>query len=90
MICAKCNASIPDGSTSCPECHAKFEKHIGSFAGSVHWEDEVKQESAAKKRRMIIVSTVILVAAIAVWILGQTGVMGEIILAFQRFINGVT
>lgn len=50
MICSKCNATIPDGSTSCPECHAKFERHIGSFAGSVHWEDEVRVNESEKRK----------------------------------------
>lgn len=90
MICSKCNATIPDGSTSCPQCHAKFEKHVGSFAGSVHWEDEVKQESAAKRRGMIIFSSIILALAVLFWILVQTGAMGQIILALQRFINGLS
>ena len=79
MICSRCNATIPDGSTSCPECHAKFERHIGSFAGSVHWEDEVRvNESEKRKKRTIILCSVLLVLIAAFWILHQTGVLGAI------------
>lgn len=79
MICSKCNATIPDGSTSCPECHAKFERHIGSFAGSVHWEDEVRvNESEKRKKRTIILCSVLLALIAAFWILHQTGVLGAI------------
>ena len=79
MICSKCNATIPDGSTSCPECHAKFERLIGSFAGSVHWEDEVRvNESEKRKKRTIILCSVLLVLIAAFWILHQTGVLGAI------------
>lgn len=79
MICTKCNASIPDGASACPECKAKFEKHVGSFAGSVHWEDEVRiQESARTKKRKIIVYSVILALVVAFWLLVQTGALAAI------------
>ena len=79
MICTKCNASIPNGASSCPECKAKFEKHVGAFAGSVHWEDEVRiRESPRTKKRKIIVYSVILALVIAFWLLVQTGALGAI------------
>lgn len=79
MICTKCNASIPNGASSCPECKAKFEKHVGAFAGSVHWEDEVRiRENPRTKKRKIIVYSVILALVIAFWLLVQTGALGAI------------
>ncbi len=50
-ICTKCNASIPNGASSCPECKAKFEKHVGAFAGSVHWEDEVRIRESPRTKK---------------------------------------
>ena len=62
-----------------PECKAKFEKHVGAFAGSVHWEDEVRiRESPRTKKRKIIVYSVILALVIAFWLLVQTGALGAI------------
>lgn len=88
MICSKCNASIPDGSTSCPECGARFETHVGSFAGSVHWEDEVKPaKSEREKRRMILICSVILALVIGFWLIQQTGLLNEIVWFFHRMLH---
>lgn len=51
MICPKCNAVIQDSSTICPECATHFEVHVSSFAGSVHWEDEVRPAKANARKR---------------------------------------
>lgn len=66
MLCPKCNAELKDSSTKCTECGAVFEKHVGSFAGSVHWEDEVKPPKSRKSRnRTIIICSIILVLVLA-------------------------
>lgn len=86
MICPKCTAEIPDGSTVCPECHTKFEIHVSSFAGSVHWEDKVKPfKNEREKRRTFIICGIILVLACAAWLLYHTGLLGVIISEIQWF-----
>ena len=88
MICPKCNAMIPDGSTACPECGAQFETHIGSFAGSVHWEDEVKPpKSEHAKRRAIVIGCVILALVLAFDALCRSGAILEIVWFFRRLLN---
>ena len=88
MICPKCNAMIPDGSTACPECGAQFETHIGSFAGSVHWEDEVKPpKSERAKRRAIVIGCVTLALVLAFDALCRSGAILEVIWFFRRLFN---
>ena len=84
MLCAKCSAVIPDGSTHCPECGAQFETHVGSFAGSVHWEDQVKPAKSEKeKRRTIIIGTIVVLLVAVFWLLHQTGLLGQIMMELR-------
>lgn len=86
MICPKCNAEIPDGSARCPECNAEFERHISSFAGSVHWEDEVKPPKSEKQRiRSIIIWSIVAILVIAFFICLQCGVFNWLLWRLYRF-----
>jgi len=80
MFCPKCAAEIQDGSVKCPECEATFDIHVSSFAGSVHWEDQVKPASSeSEKRRTFLICGIILAVTIVLWFLIQIGWLPEII-----------
>ena len=88
MICPKCNAMIPDGSTACPECGARVETHIGSFAGSGHWEDEVKPpKSERARKRSILIGCAVLALVLLFDHLCRTGTLMEIIWFFRRLLR---
>lgn len=88
MICPKCNAMIPDGSTVCPECSAQFETHIGSFAGSVHWEDEVKPpKNKRARKRSILIACAILTVVLLLDHLCRSGTLMEIIWFFRQLLR---
>lgn len=88
MICPKCNAVIQDSSTICPECATHFEVHVSSFAGSVHWEDEVRPaKSEREKKKTVITSCIILTFVLAFALLYQTGTLNIIITEFEWFIR---
>lgn len=92
MLCPKCNAELMDGATRCTECGAAFEKHIGSFAGSVHFEDEVKPPKSRKSRnRALIFWGIILVLVVGFDIARRLGLLEDIFwwfLYLRRFLSG--
>ena len=88
MICPKCNAVIPDGSTICPECDAHFEVHVSSFAGSVHWEDAViPAKSEREKKKIVITGCILLAFVLAFALLYQTRTLTYVITELQWFIR---
>ena len=88
MICSKCNAVIPEGSTICPECDTHFDVHVSSFAGSVHWEDQVKPaKSEQEKKRAIIMGCIILAIVLTFALLYQTGTLTYLITELEWFIR---